>query len=176
MWMKTHRVTYTEFCVLYSRCYCSAFRYFGLLSGSVFGLMQTTCHFWITFYALCKTCTVQHLKCNSLQYSCLEKPMDREAWWATVHGVTRVRHNLVTQPPITTHHHPVAQAHPTLCGPINCSTPDSFFHGISQARILKWVAISSSRESSWPKDITSVSFISYISGKFFTPKPLGKPL
>ena len=113
---------------------------------------------------------------NPLQYSCLENPMDRGAWRVTVHGLQRVRHNLVTQPPITTHHHPVAQAHPTLCGPINCSTPDSFFHGISQARILKWVAISSSRESSWPKDITSVSFISYISGKFFTPKPLGKPL
>ena len=25
---------------------------------------------------------------NPLQYSCLENPMDREAWWATVHGVT----------------------------------------------------------------------------------------
>ena len=29
---------------------------------------------------------------SSLQYSCLENPMDRGAWWATVHGVTRVRH------------------------------------------------------------------------------------
>ena len=28
-----------------------------------------------------------------LQYSCLENPMDEEAWWATVHGVTRVGHN-----------------------------------------------------------------------------------
>ena len=27
---------------------------------------------------------------NFLQYSCLENPMDREAWWATVHGVVRV--------------------------------------------------------------------------------------
>ena len=26
---------------------------------------------------------------QSLQYSCLENPMDREAWWATVHGVTK---------------------------------------------------------------------------------------
>ena len=26
---------------------------------------------------------------NSLQYSCLEKPMDRGAWWATVHRVTK---------------------------------------------------------------------------------------
>jgi len=30
---------------------------------------------------------------NPLQYSCLEKSMDREAWWTTVHGVTRVRHD-----------------------------------------------------------------------------------
>jgi len=26
---------------------------------------------------------------NSLQYSCLENSMDREAWWATVHGVAK---------------------------------------------------------------------------------------
>ena len=26
---------------------------------------------------------------NPLQYSCLENPMDRQAWWATVHGVTK---------------------------------------------------------------------------------------
>ena len=30
---------------------------------------------------------------NPLQYSCLEKPMDRGAWWATVHGLQRVRHD-----------------------------------------------------------------------------------
>ena len=28
---------------------------------------------------------------NLLQYSCLENPMDRGAWWATVHGVTKSR-------------------------------------------------------------------------------------
>ena len=32
---------------------------------------------------------------NTLQASCLENPMDRGAWRATPHGVTRVRHNLV---------------------------------------------------------------------------------
>ena len=36
---------------------------------------------------------------NPLQYSCLENPMDRGAWQATVHGVTRVKHNLATKPP-----------------------------------------------------------------------------
>ena len=34
---------------------------------------------------------------NPLQYSCLENPMDRGAWQATVHGVARARHNLVTR-------------------------------------------------------------------------------
>ena len=36
---------------------------------------------------------------NPLQYSCLENPMDREAWQATIHGISRVRHDLVTKPP-----------------------------------------------------------------------------
>ena len=42
------------------------------------------------------------LECGSpLQYSCLENSMDREAWWATVQGVARVRHDLaITPPPI----------------------------------------------------------------------------
>ena len=36
---------------------------------------------------------------NPLQYSCLENPMDRGAWWATVHGVAGVRDDLVTKQP-----------------------------------------------------------------------------
>ena len=44
---------------------------------------------------------------NPLHYSCLEKPMDRGAWQARVHGIARVRHNLVTKLPpyIYTHTH-----------------------------------------------------------------------
>ena len=34
---------------------------------------------------------------SPLQYSCLENSMDRGAWWATVHQVAKVRHNLVTK-------------------------------------------------------------------------------
>ena len=34
-----------------------------------------------------------------LQFSCLENPMDRGAWWDTVHGVTRIEHNLAIKPP-----------------------------------------------------------------------------
>ena len=33
---------------------------------------------------------------NPFQYSCLENPVDRGAWWATVHGVVRVGHDLET--------------------------------------------------------------------------------
>ena len=36
---------------------------------------------------------------NPFQYPCLENPMDRGAWKATVHGVARVGHDLVTKPP-----------------------------------------------------------------------------
>ena len=38
---------------------------------------------------------------NPLQYSCLGNPMDRGAWRATVHGVTRVGHDSATKPPTT---------------------------------------------------------------------------
>ena len=38
---------------------------------------------------------------SPFQYSHLENPMDRGAWQATVHGITRVGHNLTTKPSIT---------------------------------------------------------------------------
>ena len=44
----------------------------------------------------------------------------------------------------------------TLCDPMDCSPLGSFVHGIFQARILDWVAISFSRESSQPMDKTHV--------------------
>ena len=46
---------------------------------------------------------------NPLQYSCLENSMDRGTWWATVHGVTTVGHDLVTKPP-------PPPPHPVLAG------------------------------------------------------------
>ena len=42
----------------------------------------------------------------------------------------------------------VSQSCLTLCDPMDCSLPDSSVHGILQARILQWVAIPFSRESS----------------------------
>ena len=48
---------------------------------------------------------------------------------------------------------------PTLYDPVDCSSPGSSVHGISQTRILEWVAISSSGEFSQPRDQTYVSCI-----------------
>ena len=55
-----------------------------------------------------------------------------------------------------------AQLYPTLCRVTDCSPPGSSVHGISQARRLEWVAISSSRGSSWPRDWNHVSCVSCI--------------
>ena len=61
----------------------------------------------------------------------------------------------------------VSQSCPTLCDPMYYSPPGSSVHGILQARILKWVAISYSRGSSWPRDQTCVSRGSCFAGGFF---------
>ena len=57
------------------------------------------------------------------------------------------------------------QSCPALCDPIDCSPPGSSVHGILQARILEWGAISFSRASSQHRDQTQVS---HIVGRCFT--------
>ena len=49
--------------------------------------------------------------------------------------------------------------------PSDCSPPGSSIHGILQARILEWVAISFSKGSSQPRDWTHVSYVFYIGGR-----------
>ena len=62
---------------------------------------------------------------------------------------------------------------PTLCGPMDCTLPGSSVHGISQARMLEWVAISFSRGSPPPRDrITSLS----LAGRLFNTEHQGKEL
>ena len=59
----------------------------------------------------------------------------------------------------------VAQSCPTLCDPVDCSLSGSSVHGIFQARVLEWIAISFSRGSSRPRNRTRVSCIA---GRRFT--------
>ena len=71
---------------------------------------------------------------NPLQYSCLENPRDRGAWWAMVHAAAAAAKSL--------------QSCLTLCDPMDYNPPASSVHGILLARILEWVAMPSSREFS----------------------------
>ena len=66
----------------------------------------------------------------------------------------------------------VTQSCLTLWDPMDCSLPGSSVHGIFQARVLEWVAISFSRGSSWPRD---QNWVSHSVGKMLYPsEPQGE--
>ena len=59
-------------------------------------------------------------------------------------------------------------SHVQLCDPMDCSPPGSSVHGILQARILEWVAVSFSRGSSRPINWIHIAYVSCIGRRFFT--------
>ena len=63
----------------------------------------------------------------------------------------------------------------TLCNPMDCNPPGSSVHGIFQARILEWAAISFSKGSSWGRDWTCMSYSPALAGAFFTTSALFRP-
>ena len=69
------------------------------------------------------------------------------------------------------------QSGPTLCDPMDCSPPGSSVCGILQGRILEWVAMPSSRDSSQLRDQNCISYVSCIGRQVLLPlAPPGKPL
>ena len=65
-----------------------------------------------------------------------------------------------------------AQLYPVLCDPKDYSPPASSVLGISQARILEWVELSSPGDLPHPKiKLSSLA----LAGRFFTTESLGKP-
>ena len=62
----------------------------------------------------------------------------------------------------------------TLFDPVNCSPPGSSVHGISQERILEWVAIFSSRDLSDPEIQPTSPVSPALAGRFFNTEPSGK--
>ena len=62
-----------------------------------------------------------------------------------------------------------------FCDPMDCSPLGSSVHGIFQAWILAWVAISSSRGSFWPRDQTCISCISTLQADSLLLSPQGSP-
>ena len=105
---------------------------------------------------------------NPLQCSYLENPRDGGAWWAAVHGAAQSQTQLKQlssskESLVCTSHWKFpefrkhcgcvhTQLRLTFCDSLDFSPADSSLHGILQARILEWVAISSSRGSSQPRD------------------------
>ena len=99
------------------------------------------------------------------QYSCLENSMDRGAWWAAVHGITKSQTG-VSDLTLSHFHHRISLIFVCVCvclcvcvcvcvcvlshiqlftTLLDCSPPGFSVHRIFQARILEWVAIFSSR-------------------------------
>ena len=65
--------------------------------------------------------------------------------------------------------HAKSLSHVPLCDPVDYSLSSSSVHGTLQARLLEWVAISSSRGSSRPRDQTHVSYVSCIGRQVLFP-------
>ena len=70
----------------------------------------------------------------------------------------------------------VTQSCPALWNPMDCSPPGSSVHGILQAGLLEWIAISFSSQSSWPRDQTHVSCICCFAVDSLSSEPLGKSM
>ena len=76
-----------------------------------------------------------------------------------LHNLGRRRKHNFPSSPVSLYVCLGTQSYLTLLRPMDCSPSGSFVHGILQTRILEWVAMPSSRESSRPQDQTWVSCI-----------------
>ena len=76
---------------------------------------------------------------NPLQYSCLENPIDRGIWRATVHGVIRIRHDWVTKPPP-----PLIQTTSIILLSIDCNFKAENDINLHRINIINWIICTSS--------------------------------
>ena len=104
---------------------------------------------------------------NPLQYSCLENPMDRGAWWAAVHGVTKSWTLLsdftslisLTSYFITGEGNGNPLQYSCLENPMDGGAWRAMVHGVSESRtLLKWLSTHTGKDSlggivsrAWPK-------------------------
>ena len=90
----------------------------------------------------------------------------RQAWFEWIDKENATLNHLISLPAQS------CKSCSTFWDPMDCSLPGSSIHGILQVRILKWVAMPTSRGPSRPRDGTLVSCITR---GFFTTEPLGNP-
>ena len=111
-----------------------------LLGGS---LMDSLCWAPLSFRHLTMFISMVLVTCSVLEYH-----------WVWIQAVsTKVKES------------EVAQSCPTLCDPMDCSLSGSSVHGIFQARVLEWIAISFSRG---PARLRNWTRVSRIAGRCFT--------
>ena len=104
--------------------------------------------------------TLEVLACISLSisnYKCL--PIDK-LWFILLSLMNMLKEGCMNVK--------LPQSCTTVCDPIDCSPPGSSIHEILQARILQWVAMPSSRESSWPRIEPTYLMSPALAGGFFT--------
>ena len=116
--------------------------------------------FWMKVcvsFCFCFTTVISHLVVNNLSFhvSCLWIIKDHDQGTA----LKELHLHLALKESGSGSGSEVSQSCPTLCDPMDYSLPGSSVHGIFQAIVLEWIAISFSRESSWPRDWTRVSCI-----------------
>ena len=110
-----------------------------------------------------------HNEQNQILFGMKELGLDAE-WTATVINsnssvilsIIIFSRRCISQYSLIFEWHVHAQVCLALCDPVDCSAPGFSVHGIFQARIPEWVAISLSRGSSRPKDQICVSCVSCI--------------
>ena len=93
---------------------------------------------------------------NPLRYSCLENSMERGAWWATVHRISKSQ-TWLKQLIMHTHICVSVLSHFSRVQLCVATWSVASVHGILQARIQEWVATPSSRGSSQSREQTYVS-------------------
>ena len=115
--------------------------------------------------------------CLSTSYFCIPVPYDEKHIFFLHYKISDIQTKRCLLKRYSSFVSATAQSCLTLCDPIDCNLPGSSVHGIFQARILEWVAISFSRGSSglpgW-EDSQDWTCISCIAGRFFTTEPHGK--
>ena len=134
-------------------------------------------HSWPLIRLLCAMCCVKYITRDNLSFNPQRKPLWHsqyddshlsQRWGKLAHPVPRgvFSDGASSIHCVQTPHACAVLSRVWLCDPMNCSQPGSSVHGILLARTLQWVAISSFRGSSPPRDPSHLSPISYIAGGF----------
>ena len=155
----SHNIEQSSMCYTVGPCWLSILRYSSVYMSIPYSLTKQYCRFILYFWPWSQ---VFLYSLGFFLSRMIYRNQDLGTWdihcyWYVIllislSGQNGNRHTCLCA-------HSVARLCPILGDPMNCSPPGSSVHGISQARILEWVTISSSKGSSLPRDGNWVSFV-----------------